>query len=85
METTKETPANAPIKDLDTMKLEYELIEFRSKATEELVKAVRRTKCVCTEFCRKVLTTYNHFQTSAKKMLEGLPDHKEFLKKLQVR
>ena len=48
METTKEPTANAPIKDLETMKLEYELIEFRSKATEELVKVVWRTKAVCT-------------------------------------
>ena len=38
LETTKEPPANAPIKKLETVKLEYELIEFRSKATEELVK-----------------------------------------------
>ena len=43
LETTKEPLANAPIKGLETVKLEYELIEFRSKAIEELVKAVRRT------------------------------------------
>ena len=47
METTKEPPANAPIKDLETVKLEYELIEFGSKEAEELVKAVQRTKGVC--------------------------------------
>ena len=40
LETTKELPANEPIKDLETMKLEYELIEFGSKAIEELVQAV---------------------------------------------
>ena len=39
LETTKEPP-DAPIKDLETVKLEYELIEFGSKAAEELVKAV---------------------------------------------
>ena len=50
LETTKEAPANAPIKYLETMKLEYELIEFGSKAAEELVKAVWRTKVVCAEF-----------------------------------
>ena len=33
LETTKEPPTNAPIKDLETLKLKYELIEFRSKAT----------------------------------------------------
>ena len=47
LETTKEPPDNAPIKDIETMKLEYELIEFGSKATEELVMAIRRTKGVC--------------------------------------
>ena len=85
LETTKETPANAPIKYLETVRLEYELIEFGSKDVEELVKEVRRTKGVCTEFCKKMLTTYNRCQTSAKKRLEELPDHEEYLKKLQVR
>ena len=32
LETTKEPLANAPIKDLEIVKLEYELIEFGSKA-----------------------------------------------------
>ena len=50
LETTKEPPANAPIKYLETVKLELELIEFGSKAVEELVKEVQRTKGVCTEF-----------------------------------
>ena len=85
LDTTKEPPADVPIKYLETVKLEYELIEFRSKEAEELVKVVRRTKGVCAEFCRKVLITYNHFQTSAKKRLEELPDHEGFLKQLQER
>ena len=84
LETTKEPPVDSPIKDLETVKLEYEMIGFGSKAVEELVKAVWRTKGVCAEFCRKVLTTYNHCQTSAKRRLEGLPDHEGFLKQLQV-
>ena len=41
LETNKEPSADAPIKDLETIKLEYELIEFGSKVVEELVKAVR--------------------------------------------
>ena len=85
LETTKEPPSNEPIKDLETVKLQYELIEFRSKAAEELVKVVRRTKDVCTGFRRKFLTTYNLCQTSAKKRLEELPGHEGFLKQLQVR
>ena len=85
LETTKEPPTDAPIKDVETVKLEYELIEFRSKAAKELVKAIRRTKGACVEFCRKVLITYNHCQTSTKRRLEELPDHEGFLKQLQVR
>ena len=84
LETTKEPPADAPIKDLETVKLEYELIQFRSKATEELVKAAQKTKGVCAEFCRKFLTTYNHCQTFSKRSLEEFPDHEGFLKQLQV-
>ena len=82
METTKEPPSNAPIKDLERVKLEHELIEFGSKAAEELLKAVQRTKGVCTKFFRKVLTTNNHCQTYAKKRLEELPEHEEYLKQL---
>ena len=67
------------------MKLEYELIEFGSKAARELVKAVQKTKGVCTEFCRKVLTNYKRCQTSTKKRLEELPEHEEYLKQLQFK
>ena len=47
LDRTKEPPTDAPIKELETVKLEYELTEFRIKATEELVKAVWRTNGVC--------------------------------------
>ena len=47
LETTKEPPTDAPIKDLETVNLEYELIEFGSKAAEELAKAFQSTKGVC--------------------------------------
>ena len=70
LETTKELLVEAPIKELETVNLEYELIEFRSKAREELVNIVRRTKGVYAEFYRKVLLTYNRCQTSAKRRLE---------------
>ena len=66
-------------KDLETVNMEYELIELGSKAAEELVKVVRKTKSVCAEFYIKVLITYNHCQTSAKRRLEELPDHEGFL------
>ena len=73
LETTKEPPTNAPIKDSERVKLEYELIEFGNKVVQELIREYQRTKGVYTEFCRKVLTTYNCYQTSAKKRLDELP------------
>ena len=85
LETTKDPPENAPIKDSERVNLEYELIEYGNKVAEELIRAAQRTKGVCTEFCRKVLTTYNRCQTSAKKMLDELPEHEEYLKQLQAR
>ena len=39
LETTKEPPANAPTKDSERVKLEYELIEFGNKAAEEGIRA----------------------------------------------
>ena len=48
LETNKEPPAGVPIKDLETVKMGYELIEFASNAAEELVNIVKRTKGVCT-------------------------------------
>ena len=85
LETTKERPTNAPIKDSERVKLEYELIGFGNKVTEELIKAAQRTKGVCTDFCRKVLTTYSSYQTSSKKRLDELPKHEEYLKQLQAK
>ena len=43
LETNKEPFADTPIKYLDTIKLEYDLIKFVSKA-KELVKTVRKRK-----------------------------------------
>ena len=85
LETTKEPPTNAPIKDSERVKLEYELIGFGNKDAEELIMTAQRTKCVCTYLCRKVLTTYNSCQTSSKKRLDELPEHEEHLKQLHAR
>ena len=60
LETTKELLANALIKYFERVKLEYELIGFGNKAAKELIIAAHRTKAICIDFCRKVLTTYNH-------------------------
>ena len=81
----KEPPTDTPIKDLETIKLEYELIEFASKVAEELVKTMRKTNSACAKFCRRVLLTYNQCQTYARRRLEELPEHEMFLKQLQER
>ena len=47
VETSKEPPTDVPPKDLETIRLEYELIEFASKAAKELIKTVRKTKSAC--------------------------------------
>ena len=85
METTKEIPTNAPIKDSKRVKLEYELIRFGNKIVEELIREAHRTKGICTELFRKVLTTHNRCQTSSKKRLDELPEHEEHLKQLHAR
>ena len=47
VETIKEPPADVPPKDLETINLEYELIEFASKAAKELVNTLKKTKNAC--------------------------------------
>ena len=85
VDTSKEPPTDVPPKDLETIKLEYELIEFSSKTTEELIKTVRKTKSACAEFYGRVLLTCNRCQTSAGRRLEELPKHEIFFKQLQER
>ena len=85
VEANKESPTDIFIKDQDTIKQEYELIEFASNVAEELKKTVKKTKNSCAEFCRRVLLTYNRCQTSVAKRLEVLPKHEMFLKQLQER
>ena len=46
--------------------------------------AAQRTKGVCTEFCRKVLTNYNRYQTYSKKRIDELPKYEEHLKQLHA-
>ena len=63
--------------------MEYELIEFASKAAEELVKTVRKMKSAYAELCKRFLLTYNWCQISTSRRLEVLPEHEIFFKQLQ--
>ena len=78
-ETNKESPIDLSVKDQQTLKQEYELMEFASNVIEEFKKTVKKTKTACARFCRRVLFTYNRCQTSAEKRLEVLPEHELFL------
>ena len=83
VETNKESPTYLSIKDQQTLKQEYELMEFASNIAEEFKKKVKKTKIACAEFCKRVLFTYNRCQNSTEKRLEVLPEHELFLKNLQ--
>ena len=85
LEAAKEPPMNTPVKDLERIQLEYELIGFGNNAVEKLIEAVKKTKDQCMEFCEKVIRTHNGCQTSSKKRLDELPAHEEHLKQLHAR
>ena len=48
-------------------------------------QAVKKTKGACTEFFRRLLITYNRFQTEAEQRLDVFPDHNSFVEMLQKR
>ena len=85
METTKEPPENTPVKALERLQLEYELIGFNNRAAEKLIEVVQKTIDKCREFSKKVLTSYNKFHTSSKRRLDELPPHEEHLQQLHVK
>ena len=85
METNKEPQENTPMKNLERLQLEYDLMNFSSKVVERLIVAVENTTYKCMEFYKKVLTTHNKCQTSSAKWLQEFPAHEEHLKYLHDR
>ena len=77
LETNQEQQENTPIKASERLQLEYELIGFSKRVAEKLIEAVQKTVDKCREFSKKVLATYNRFQTSSKKRLDELPAHED--------
>ena len=57
VETNKESLAGLAVKDQQTLKQEYELMEFTSNVAWEFKKTVKKTKNACAKFCRRVLFT----------------------------
>ena len=64
------------------MKIEYELMDFSSKATVRLIVMVGKTLDKYMDFYKRVFTTHNRCQTSATKRLQeflGQEDHLRYL------
>ena len=85
LENNEENPAELPEKDQQALKRDYNLVDFAINTTKDFKKAVKKTKGLCTEFCRRLLNTYNRCQIKAEERLEAFPDHDAFVELLQKR
>ena len=59
LEANEEIPANLLENDQQGLKQDYDLLEFSINIAEEFKKDVKKMKGACTEFCRRLLITYN--------------------------
>ena len=57
------------MKNPERLHIEYDIMNFSSKAIERLIVVVKKTMDKCMEFYKNVLTTHNRFQTSSAKRL----------------
>ena len=85
METNKEILENAPMKGIERLQNEYDIINFSNKAVERLIVAVENSMEKCTKFYKKVSTTQNRCKTSLAKMLQEFSAQVEHLKYLYDR
>ena len=85
IETNEEIPADLPVKDQHSLKQDYDLLEFAINTIEEFKKIVKKTRGSCTEYCRRVLVTYNRCQVAVEQILDALPEHELFTELLQSR
>ena len=53
MEINKEPLENTPVKNLERLQLEYELIGFNNKGAEKLIDVVKGTTNRCKQFLRR--------------------------------
>ena len=83
LEANEEIPADLPAKDQQGLKQDYDLLDFSISTAEEFKKAVKKTKGACTEFCRRLLITYNRCQVAAEQRMDTFPDHDLFIEMLQ--
>ena len=85
LEANEETLVDLPAKDQQGLRQDYDLLYFSINTAEEFMKAVKKTKGACTEFCRRLLITYNHCEVAAELRMDTFPDHSLFLGMLQRR
>ena len=85
IDTNEETPAELLVKDRQSLKHDYDLLDFAINTAEEFKKTVKKMRGACAEYCRRVLVTYNRCQLVAKQRLDALPKHELFIKQLQNR
>ena len=85
IETNEETPAELPVKDRQSLKQDYDLLEFAINTAEEFKKMVKKTRGACAEYCRSVLVTYNRCQVAAKRRLDAILEHELFIEQLRSR
>ena len=56
-----------PKKTTDNLKIEFELMDFSSKAATRLIVVVEKTLDMCMDFYKRMLIKHNICQTSAEK------------------
>ena len=59
------------------------MLEFAINTVEEFRKVVKKTRGACTEYCRRVLITYNRFQVATEQILDAFPENDLFTGMLQ--
>ena len=85
IETTEKIPTDLPAKDQHSLKQDYDLLEFAINTAYEFKKSVKKTRGACSEYCRRVLVTYNRCQVATEQILDALPEHELFTRMLQIR
>ena len=85
IEMNEEPPTELPVKDRQSLKQDYDLLEFSINIVEEFKKTVKKTKGLCVEYYRRVLVINNRCQVSIEKRLDAIPEHELFIEHLQNR
>ena len=82
LEANEEIPVDLPAKDQQGLKQDYDLLEFSINTAENFKNAVKKTKGACTEFCRRLLITYNRCQVAVEQRIDAFPEHDLFIEML---